>query len=83
MGVYRLWGENGVQLGGMMDKPGNIPGSFWGFYVTVDSIDAAIARLKEKGGEVQMGPHQVPGGGWIVQAMDPQGAPFNLTSANQ
>lgn len=83
MGKYRLWGENGVQLGGMMDKPGNIPGSFWGFYVTVDGIEAAIARLKEKGGQLMNGPMEVPGGSWIAQATDPQGAPFNLTAAGK
>ena len=83
MGIYRLWGEDDVQLGGMMDKPAQVPASFWGFYTTVDGIDAAIGRLKEKGGQVLNGPHQVPGGSWIVQAMDPQGAAFALTSATQ
>ena len=83
MGVYRLWGVEGVQLGGMMDKPANIPVSFWGFYTTVDGIEAAVARLTEKGGQVLNGPHQVPGGSWIVQAIDPEGAAFALTSARQ
>jgi predicted enzyme related to lactoylglutathione lyase len=83
MGVYRLFGADGVQLGGMMDKPANIPVSFWGFYTTVDGIDAAVARLKEKGGQVLHGPMEVPGGSWIAQAMDPQGAPFNLTAATR
>ena len=83
MGVYRLWGKDGVQLGGMMDKPANIPASCWGFYTTVDGIDAAVERLKEKGGQVLSGPHQVPGGSWIVQVMDPQGAAFALTSARK
>ena len=27
-----------------------------------------------------MGPHQVPGDQWIVQALDPQGAAFALVS---
>lgn len=83
MGVYRLFGADGVQLGGMMDKPANIPASYWGFYTTVDGIDAAIERLKEKGGQVLNGPHQVPGGSFIVQALDPQGAAFALTAATQ
>jgi predicted enzyme related to lactoylglutathione lyase len=83
MGIYRLFGAEGVQLGGMMDKPAQLPVSFWGFYTTVDGIDAAVGRLKEKGGNVLQGPHEVPGGSWIVQAMDPQGAAFNLTAANR
>lgn len=81
MGIYRLFGADGVQLGGMMDRPANLPVSVWGFYTTVDGIDAAVARLTEKGGTVLNGPHQVPGGSWIVQAMDPEGAAFALTAA--
>jgi predicted enzyme related to lactoylglutathione lyase len=83
MGVYRVFGADGVQLGGMMDKPAGIPASSWGFYATVDGIDAAIARLTAGGGTVLMGPHEVPGGSWIVQAQDPQGAAFALTSATK
>jgi uncharacterized protein len=83
MGIYRLFGADGVQLGGLMDKPAQLPVSCWGFYTTVDGIDAAIARLTEKGGQVLMGPHEVPGGSWIVQCMDPQGAAFNLTAATR
>jgi predicted enzyme related to lactoylglutathione lyase len=83
MGVYRLFGADGVQLGGMMDKPANIPASFWGFYTTVDGIDAAVERLKEKGGQVLNGPHQVPNGSFIVQAMDPEGTAFALTAATK
>jgi len=80
MGIYRLWGHDGEQLGGMMKKPDNIPVSVWNFYFQVDGIDAAIARVEEAGGQVQNGPHQVPGGQWIVQGMDPQGAAFALLS---
>lgn len=83
MGTYRIFGAEGVQLGGMMDKPENIPVSAWGFYVTVDGIDSAVSRIETQGGKVLMGPHEVPGGSWIVQAVDPQGAPFALTAARR
>jgi len=83
MGNYRIFGADGVQIGGMMDKPENIPASTWGFYVTVDAIDAAIARIEANGGEILIGPHEVPGGSWIVQALDPQGAAFALTAARR
>ena len=66
-----------------MDKPENVPASSWGFYTTVDGIDAAIERLKAGGGQVLVGPHEVPGGSWIVQAVDPQGANFSLTAASR
>ena len=80
MGKYRIFGADGVQMGGMMDKPENIPVSAWGFYINVDGIDAAVERVKANGGQVLMGPHEVPGGSWIIQAMDPQGANFALVS---
>ncbi|HEV2747350.1 MAG TPA: VOC family protein [Allosphingosinicella sp.] len=80
MGTYRIFGADGVQMGGMMDKPANLPSSTWGFYINVDGIDAAVDRLSVHGGTVVMGPHEVPGGSWIVQAVDPQGAAFALVS---
>ena len=49
--------------------------------LAVDDIDAAIARIGEKDGTITMGPHQVPGDAWIVQALDPQGAAFSLVGA--
>ena len=80
MGHYRIFGIDGVQLGGMMDKPPHAPFAAWAFYITVDGIDAAIERVTSHGGKVLMGPHEVPGGSWIVQALDPQGAQFALVS---
>lgn len=80
MGTYRIFGIEGVPMGGMMDKPANIPAPPWGFYVNVEAIDSAIDRIGSNGGQVLMGPHQVPGGDWIVQARDPQGAIFALTA---
>ena len=83
MGIYRLWGHDGEQLGGMMKKPDNVPMSLWNFYFMVDGIDAAVGRIEEAGGKVVNGPHQVPGGQWIVQGIDPQGAAFALLSSNK
>jgi predicted enzyme related to lactoylglutathione lyase len=80
MGTYRIFGADGVQLGGMMNKPESMPASAWGFYVNVDGIDSAVERVKANGGQVLMGPHEVPGGSWIVQCVDPQGANFALVS---
>ncbi|MEA3003940.1 MAG: uncharacterized protein QOH81_2728 [Sphingomonadales bacterium] len=83
MGTYRLFGADGVQMGGMMDKPANVPASIWGYYVNVDGIDAAAERVKAAGGQVLMGPMEVPGGSWIVQCVDPHGAAFALVSAGR
>jgi hypothetical protein len=80
MGVYRIFAVDGKQTGGMMTKAPNIPAPCWGFYIQVDAIGAATERLKAGGGSVVNGPHQVPGGSWIIQAVDPQGAMFSLVS---
>ena len=83
MGIYRLWGHDGEQLGGMMKKPDNVPVSLWNFYFIVDGIDAADRADQGGRRQVLKGPHEVPGGQWIVQGMDPQGATFALLSATK
>ena len=81
MGDYQLWTDGrGADAGGMMTRPEHAPHPVWNYYFRVDGIDAAAARIAEAGGSVTGGPHQVPTGAWIVQAMDPQGAAFSLLS---
>jgi predicted enzyme related to lactoylglutathione lyase len=87
MGKYLLWGRDGKQLGGMMNKPKDmktpdgrpVPPS-WMYYVTTPDIEAALGRAKSKGARVLNGPMDVPGGQRIVQLMDPQGAAFALVT---
>lgn len=83
MGTYRIFDEGDQKPmgdGGMMTKPEQMPVCAWSFYFNVDSIGAAIKRVTGGGGTVLNGPHQVPGGSWIIQGMDPQGAMFALVS---
>ena len=54
--------------------------SFWLYYFNVDAIDAAVARVNKAGGKIIHGPMEVPGGQWVVQALDPQGAMFALVA---
>ena len=79
VGVYQLFatGPEGA-VGGMMNKMDAVPMPFWLYYFCVENIDAAAARVTGAGGQVLNGPHEVPGGSWIVQGMDPQGAMFAL-----
>jgi uncharacterized protein len=78
MGTYQLFAKDGQTLGGMFTKPQMVPAPFWLYYVNVGDIDAAAERVKAGGGKVINGPMQVPGGAWIIQGMDPQGAMFAL-----
>jgi predicted enzyme related to lactoylglutathione lyase len=61
-----------------MTKMPEMPVPAWSFYINVDAIDAAVARVTEKGGKVINGPMEVPGGQWIINGIDPQGAMFAL-----
>jgi len=82
-GIYRLFDEGDHKQmgdGGMMNKPPHIPVSCWNFYFCVDSIGAAVDRVKAGGGQVLNGPMQVPGGGWIINGQDPQGGMFSLVA---
>ena len=67
----------------MMSKFESVPSAFWLHYFTADAIDAAASRVADKGGRVLQGPHEVPGGNWVVQCQDPQGAMFAMVSAKR
>lgn len=78
MGTYQVFAVDGKQTGGIMNKPPQVPVPAWLFYFNVDDINAATERVKAAGGTVMFGPMEVPGGSWIIQAQDPQGAVFAL-----
>lgn len=78
MGVYQLFAAGGLAIGGMMTKTSDMPAPMWVYYFAVDDIDAATARVTEKGGQVINGPMEVPGGAWVINALDPQHAMFAL-----
>ena len=82
MGQYRLCAmdDSGLAIGAMMNKPEQVPRPAWAFYFNVPAIDAAVEKVTAGGGQVIMGPHQVPGGSWIINALDPQGAHFALVA---
>lgn len=83
VGVYQLFAIDGVQAGGLMKRPPQMPVPCWNYYFNVESVGAAATSIRNAGGQVMMGPHQVPGGSWIVMALDPQGVMFSLTSQKQ
>jgi predicted enzyme related to lactoylglutathione lyase len=82
VGIYQIFAINDVPAGGMMNKMEGLPVPFWLFYINVDNINAAVTRVTEAGGQILNGPHEVPGGSWIVQGLDPQGAMFALVGPN-
>ena len=80
MGKYYMFNRALGPIGGMMNKPSqmaHVP-PHWAIYFRVPDINAAAERIKANGGSILNGPMEVPGGDWIVNAMDPQGAAFSL-----
>ncbi len=80
MGTYFMWHDASEKTkGGMsnMAKQMNMP-AHWLHYVTVNDVDAACQRIKQKGGKVVNGPMPIPGDDVIAQCQDPQGAFFAI-----
>lgn len=80
MGTYRIFAEHGKQTGGMMTKPADVPMTYWAYYFNVPEIDSAVERVNAGGGKIVFGPMEVPGGSWVVNGIDPQGAFFCLAA---
>ncbi|MDG3574910.1 VOC family protein [Rhizobium sp. YJ-22] len=78
-GKYLLFGRDGQMTGGMMRQEEDGPFCGWSYYFAVDTLDAALDRVKAGGGRVLEGPMEVPGA-WVLQAQDPQGAYFCLVA---
>ena len=78
-GAGQLFSAGGQMIGGMVTKPPNVPVSFWLYHFNVGDIDAAAKRVNAGGGQILGGPLEVPGGRWIIECADPQGAIFALT----
>jgi predicted enzyme related to lactoylglutathione lyase len=78
MGSYQLFKASASPIGGMMTDRRSSPHPYWLYYFAVDDIDAGLDRVKANGGMVLSGPQEVPGGAWIINALDPQGGAFAL-----
>ena len=80
-GVYQMYGQpESPPLGGMFNKPPEVPVNAWLFYISVPEINAATEKAKALGAQIIHGPMEVPGGDMIVQCLDPQGAMFAMHS---
>lgn len=77
-GTYQFLAHKGVTMGAMMPKPPHVPVGGWNHYIRPGDFDAAHAAVLAGGGTVLHGPVEVPGGDWIINALDPQGAAFAI-----
>ena len=79
-GPYLMWHDASLSTKGGMCNAAKLHGlhPHWLHYITVADINAVAARIQAHGGKVLRGPTQVPGGDWVAQCQDPQGAFFAL-----
>jgi predicted enzyme related to lactoylglutathione lyase len=77
LGTYQLFSAGGETIGGIVTGSATMPAS-WHYYFNVGDIDAAAKRVTGGGGRILGGPLELPGGSWVIQCADPQGAAFAL-----
>ncbi|HEY0625379.1 MAG TPA: VOC family protein [Allosphingosinicella sp.] len=76
MGDYQFINLGGEMIGAIMRAPAEGPPPMWRYYFQVEDIDASTASVTAGGGTVHHGPHEIPGGNFMIIASDPQGAMF-------
>jgi uncharacterized protein len=78
--TYAMINVGGQGVGGITAVPQNAQGMppAWGGYVTVDDVDAVVARVAGLGGRVLLAPTDIPTVGRFATIMDPQGATLSL-----
>lgn len=77
MGTYQMFGRNGVELGGIYNKPDRVAGPpAWLSYVRIPSTDHSVAHSLALGGKIMNGPMEVPGGNYVAELCDDLGIAF-------
>ena len=78
--TYTVINVGGQGIGGITAVPPNAKGMppTWGSYITVNDVDAVVARVAGLGGKVLLAPMDIPTVGRFATIMDPQGATISL-----
>jgi predicted enzyme related to lactoylglutathione lyase len=81
LGVYLVFGQDGVQKGGIYNKPPDHPAApNWLPYAHVPNVDTSVGVAQSGGAALMLGPMEVPGGSRIAVITDPTGAAFAIHS---
>lgn len=86
---YRVASAPGGEVAGLMDTTGvpcpegEVIPPHWDVYLAVDSVDATIEAVHRAGGEVAVGPRDVPGRGRMAIVVDPTGSPVGIWEAHE
>jgi predicted enzyme related to lactoylglutathione lyase len=75
--------EKGMTLrpgvnGGLFQKQPQREGIKQVNYITIESIDESLMKVKKLGGKILVPKQQVPTVGWVAVAVDPEGNQFGL-----
>jgi uncharacterized protein len=76
---YTEFSVGGTPSIGMMAKPPDMPAhipSYWMPYFQVTGVDSSASKAKDLGGNVMVGPQDIPNAGRFAILVDPQGAMF-------
>ena len=78
MGTYTMFKVNGTNVGGIMPTAGNpdmanVP-PHWSIYISVDDVDARVAKAVENGATVLVPAMDIPTVGRMCLIKDPVGA---------
>ena len=79
--MCKLGGKNVAGIGGK--PPGAEMPTAWTPYLATDDLDRTIAKVKEAGGQVPMGPMDVMEEGRLAIMMDPTGGALGLWQAKR
>ena len=80
---YTVIKVDGKEVGGMMKMPPGMPPGvppYWGMYVTVDDIDAAVKTVQLNGGNIIVPPQEIPDIGRFAVIQDPQGSVVSIVT---
>jgi uncharacterized protein len=80
------WGDSGyivftkgeAQMAGMMKSPQEGMPSYWGIYFSASDVDSVAEKVKSAGGQIFMGPEDMPEVGRLAMLADAQGAAFGV-----
>ena len=73
-GAYPVIKADDNSIGGVVPTGNGVKG--WLPYVTVDDVDAVVAKAKAGGGKIISGPMDIPPVGRIATLADPEGTVF-------
>ena len=75
---YEMFQSGPGQMGGGIGIRGRTAPQGVRVYVTVDSIDAALAKVPGLGGSVAVARTEIPGMGWYAAVLDSEGSEIGL-----